>query len=125
MNIKVIKNDSELEAALERIEKLAIENPNPVGEVADEIELLSLVIADYENKFYPIGKPTPIEIIKFIMEQRGLKVKDIAPCFGSTARAYAVLNGSRNLSINMIRRLHEKFHIPTDYLIGTESTTVA
>ncbi len=118
MKVKVIKNDAELDAAIERLEALAMENAEPTGEIAEEMELLSLVIADYENKYYPIDKPTPIEAIQFIMEQRDLKVKDIAPCFGSTARAYAVLSGSRGLSLNMIRRLHETLHIPADCLIG-------
>lgn len=125
MNIKVIKTDAELDAAMDRLENLAMENPEPTGEIAEEMELLSLVIADYENKYYPIDKPTAVEAIQFIMEQRGLKVKDIAPCFGSTARAYAVLSGSRNLSLNMIRRLHETFHIPADCLIGTASAAEA
>lgn len=118
MNVKVIKNDVGLDAAMNRLEALAMANPEPVGETADEMELLSLVIADYERKYYPIEAPTPIEAIRFIMEQRELKVKDIASCFGSTARAYAVLSGSRKLSLNMIRRLHEMLKIPTDCLIG-------
>ncbi len=118
MNIKVIKNDAELDAAMEQLEALALENPEPAGELAEEMELLSLVIADYENKHYSIEAPTPIEAIRFVMEQRQLKVKDIAPCFGSTARAYAVLSGSRSLSLNMIRRLHETLNIPAECLIG-------
>lgn len=122
MKIKVIKTDDELDAAMDRLETLAMENPEPSGEIAEEMDLLSLVIADYENKYYSIAKPTPVEAIQFIMEQRGLKVKDIAPCFGSTARAYAVLSGSRNLSLNMIRRLHQTFHIPVETLIRCPST---
>lgn len=118
MNIKVIKNDAELDAAMDRLEALAMANPEPTGDIAEEMELLSLVIADYESKNYPIEAPTPIEAIQFVMEQRQLKVKDIAPCFGSTARAYAVLSGSRNLSLNMIRKLHETLNIPADCLIG-------
>lgn len=125
MNIKVIKTDAELDAAMDRLETLAMANPEPTGKIAEEMELLSLVIADYEDKHYPIEKPTAVEAIQFIMEQRGLKVKDIASCFGSTARAYAVLSGSRNLSLNMIRRLHETFHIPADCLIGKASVVGA
>lgn len=118
MNIKIIKNDTELDLAMDRLEKMALANPEPSGEVAEEMELLSLVISDYENKHYPIDAPSPLEVIKFVMEQRQLKVKDIAPCFGGTSRAYAVLSGSRNLSLNMIRRLHQTLNIPADCLIG-------
>jgi len=119
MNVKVIKNDMELDVALARMEELALNNPEPTGEIADEMELLTMVISDYENRHYPIGLPAPIETIKFVMEQRNLTVKDIAPCFGSTSRTYAVLSGSRKLSLNMIRRLHQMLGISADCLIGT------
>ncbi len=61
MNIKAIKTDAELDAAMERLEALALENPEPIDEHAEEMELLSLVIADYENKHYPIEALTPAE----------------------------------------------------------------
>ena len=118
MQIRVIKNDKELDAAMAHLEKLVSANPKPQGKIADEIELLALVIADYESKAYPIEAPTPIEAIKFLMEQQQLKPKDLAPCFGSLSRTYEVLNGKRGLSLNMIRRLHQEYPIPAECLIG-------
>jgi HTH-type transcriptional regulator/antitoxin HigA len=118
MDIKVIKNDAELDIAMKRLEALVLINPEPTGDLADEIELLSLVISDYEDKHYQIEAPTPLEAIKFVMEQRDLKPKDIAPCFGTLSRTYEVLNGTRGLSLNMIRRLRQKYAIPADCLIS-------
>ena len=66
---------------------------------------------------YPIAPPTPIEAIKFRMEQMGLEVKDMDGIIGKPNRVYEVLNGTRPLSLAMIRRLHEKLGISADTLI--------
>ncbi len=64
------------------------------------------------KKHYPIEPPTPIEAIKFRMEQQGLTVKDLEPAIGKSNRVYEILNGTRNLTLPMIRRLHAQFGIP-------------
>ena len=46
-------------------------------------------------------------------------MKDVAPCFGSVSRAYEVLSGGRNLSINMIRKLRDMLSLSADFLIGS------
>ena len=117
MKVKIIKTDRELDAALARLETLA-QCTSRTEEETDELELLSLVIADYENRNYPLSFASPVDTIRYVMAHRQLRVRDIAFCFGSTARAYAVLSGSRNLSLNMIRRLHKHLQIPAECLIG-------
>lgn len=117
MKVKIIKNDRELDAAQTRLEALA-QCASRTGEETDELELLSLVIGDYENRNYPLSFASPVDAIRYVMAHRQLRVRDIAFCFGSTARAYAVLSGSRNLSLNMIRRLHKHLQIPAECLIG-------
>lgn len=66
----------------------------------------------------PIEPPSPIEAIKFRMEQQGLTVKDLEPAIGKSNRVYEVLNGTRNLTLPMIRRLHSQFGIPLESLVG-------
>lgn len=118
MDIKIIKNEVEYEAAMARLLAMIEANPESSGEAGDEIELLAMVIENYEKIHWPVPKADPVEVIKFTMEQRGLKVKDIAPCFGSSSRAYEVLNGRRNLTLPMIRKLTLMFHIPAEALLG-------
>ena len=119
MKISVIRNERQLTDALERVRSLVRKNPEPRGDVADEIRLLGLVISDYENAHHPIPPPTPAEAIRFAMEQQGKTMKDVAPCFGSVSRAYEVLSGGRNLSINMIRKLRDMLSLSADFLIGS------
>ena len=81
MVAKVIKNDREYEAALERIEALMDAAPDtPEG---DELELLTTLVEVYEDKHFPINLPDPIEAIHFRMQQAGLKQQDLVPFIGS------------------------------------------
>lgn len=83
----------------------------------DELEVLSILIEKYEDEHVDIGFPDPIEAIKFRMEQLGYNQADLANVVGLKSRASEILNKKRKLSLEMIRQLHEKLHIPTDVLI--------
>ena len=82
-----------------------------------KLELLALLIKNYDDKHTTFEKPTSVEAIKFRMEQGGLTVSNLVSIFGTTSRAYEVLNGKRKLTINMIRKLHDQLGISTDILI--------
>ena len=71
---------------------------------------------------HPADSPSPIEAIKFRMEQAGLSISDMQPYIGSSNRVYEVMSGKRALSLAMIRRLHAGLHIPADVLIGAVYT---
>jgi HTH-type transcriptional regulator/antitoxin HigA len=83
----------------------------------DRLDVLATLIDAYETKHQPMDPPDPIEAIKFRMEQQGLTRKDLAKILGTRTRVSEVLNRRRNLSIEMIRRLHEKLGISADVLI--------
>ena len=116
MRAKVIKTESEYGAALARIEKLMdAKRDTPQG---DELELLSLLVHDYEENVFPIDKPDPLAAIRFRMEQQGLEPKDLVPLLGSRSRVSEVLSGRRNLSLKMIRNLVGRLGIPAEVLLG-------
>jgi len=116
MKPKVIKTESDCAAALARIQELIDAKRNtPQG---DELELLSLLVHDYEEKRFPMDRPDPIEAIRFRMEQQGLKPTDLVPFLGSRSRVSEVLSGRRNLSLKMIRALVRGLGIPAEVLLG-------
>ena len=115
MNIKPIKNEKDYEIALGRLE--VIFDSKRGTEDGDELEILSILIDKYENEHFPIGFPDPIEAIKFRMDQMGLKQKDLAEAVGFTSRVSEILNKKRKLTLEMIRNLHLKLHIPTEVLV--------
>ena len=115
MNIKPIKTEKDYQNALKRLE--VIFDAIPGSRHGDELEILAMLIEDYEDKHYPIDSPDPIEAIKFRMEQMGYKQKDLAKIIGFKGRVSEILNRKRKLSLEMIRNLHEKMNIPLEALV--------
>lgn len=121
MKTKILKTEEEYNEACERVYLLMnstenlIEPDSPEGE---ELELLSLLIEKYEQENYQIKAPTPIEAIKFRMEQMNLKQADVAPMFGGKTRVSEVLNGRRALTLKMITLLNRYLGIPLESLIS-------
>ncbi len=114
-SLKPIRTDADYEAALAEIERLwGTRVGTPEG---DRLDILATLVDAYENEHYPMDPPDPIEAIKFRMEQQGLTRKDLEGILGSRTRVAEVLNRRRNLSINMIRRLHEKLGISAEVLL--------
>jgi HTH-type transcriptional regulator/antitoxin HigA len=115
MNIKPIKTEKDYQMALERLE-VVFDAKSGTAE-GDELELLGILISQYENEHFPIDLPDPIEAIKFRMEQLDYNQNDLARVIGLKSRVSEILNRKRKLSLDMIRKLHEVLHIPTDVLI--------
>ena len=116
MNIKPIRSDKDLRAALRRLE--AVFQAEEGTPEADEMEVLVTLIEAYENKHYPIGPADPVEAIKFRMEQQGLTPRDLEAYIGPSGRVSEVLNGKRPLSLRMIKRLHDGLRIPYESLLA-------
>ncbi len=115
MKYSIIKTEEEYQEALNRLE--AIFDAEKGTEEGDELELLSLLIENYEKQKYPVDFPDPIEAIKFRMEQLGYKQKDLAESIGLKSRASEILNRKRKLTLDMVRKLHEVLGIPAEVLI--------
>ena len=80
-------------------------------------EVLTLLIEDYEEKKYPLPQVSPNESLNALMEERGLKHKDIWPVLGNKGAATEVLSGRRSISKAQARRLAEFFHVPIDLFV--------
>ena len=115
MDMKIIKNEAEYDAALERID--ALMNAAPGSSEEEELELLAILVEKYEQERYLIELPDPVEAIKFRMEQEGLTRKDMIKYLGSQSKVSEVLNYKRPLSLAMIRALTDGLNIPAEVLI--------
>lgn len=126
MNIHPIRTKAEHRQALARISKLMILDPAPRTPESDELEVLAQVVESYEKKAHDLGFPTPVELIAFAMEQRGLTNKDMVPFLGSASRVSEVLNGKRGLTLPMIANLHRGLGLPlTPLVMGSAFKPVA
>jgi len=114
-NVKPVRTKKDHEAALAEVERLwGAKLGTPEG---DRLDVLATLIDAYEAARFPIDPPDPVEAIKFRMEQQGLTRKDLQPLIGTRTRVAEVLNRKRNLSIGMIRRLHQALGISAEVLI--------
>ena len=115
MTLKPIKTEEDYNQVLERLSQIFDAKPNT--KEGDELEILGILIEKYENENFPIELTDPIEAIKFRMEQLNYSQNDLAEVIGLKSRASEILNKKRKLSLEMIRKLSEKLHIPTEVLI--------
>jgi len=116
MDIRPIKTKRDYERTLKAIDALMDAKPNSIE--GDRLDVLSTLVAAWEEKHHPIEAPDAIEAINFIMESRGLSRRDLEPYIGSRARVAEVLNRTRRLTLAMIRKLHSGLGIPAEILIG-------
>ncbi len=115
MTIKPIRTKKDYLVAMKRLESIFDAKPGTAE--GDELEVLGILIDNYEQEHYPIGYPDPIEAIKFRMEQMGYSQNDLAKVVGLKSRASEILNRKRKLTLDMIRQLHQALGIPTEVLI--------
>lgn len=115
--LRPIKNNEQYETALERVYALMQKNLKPDSKESDELEILSILIKEYENKHYPVPKPNPVEAIKFRLEQMNMSEAQLSRILGYRSRKSEILSGKRKLNLAMIRKLTEKLNIPAEVLI--------
>src|SRR4030042_2383014 len=114
---RVIKNKIEYEETLLTLENLLDLDPAPGMPENEELELLILLVQDYESRQYEFVPPDPIQAIKFRMEQQNLTSRDLIPYIGSRSRVSEILSGKRPLTLAMMRALSSGLGIPASVLI--------
>jgi HTH-type transcriptional regulator/antitoxin HigA len=118
MEIRPIHTKKDHTKALAEVERLIALDPKRGTAECDALEVISVLVERYEKEHFPIEPPTPIEAVEFRMDQEGLRQADLVPYFGSRSRVSEVLSGKRQLTIDMIRSLHEGLGIPLRSLVG-------
>jgi HTH-type transcriptional regulator/antitoxin HigA len=114
-SLKPIRTEEEYELALARIAEGWEAAPGTAA--ADELEALSILVEAYEKDVHPIPPPDPIDALRFAMEQRGLRSKDLESMIGPSGRVSEVLRKRRALTLPMIRKLHSGLGVEPETLI--------
>lgn len=83
----------------------------------DTLDVLAVLVHQYEEEHYPVDPPDPIDAILFRLDQQGLTRADLARFLGSRARVSEVLSRKRPLSVAMMRSLHQELGVPADILL--------
>ena len=117
MDVRPINSEKDYDWALREIEPYFDDIPKRGSARADRFDVLAALIESYEAKHWPIDPPSPLDAIRFRMEQAGLQQADLAQLVGSRSRASEILRGKRALTMEQAWRLHREWHIPADALL--------
>ena len=115
MDLKPIRTKKDYKAALAEASRLW-DAPSKSAD-ADRLDVLTMLIEDYERGHYPIIDPDPIEFLQHIMESRDLTRRDLEPYIGPRGRVTDILNRTRPMTLEMIRRLAVGLKLPAEVLI--------
>jgi len=115
--IKPVKTEQDYESALKELALVFHATPNtPQG---DLLEVLSLLVHEYEQKHYKIEFLTPIESLKLEMEEQGLTQSALAERFGmSKSTISEILSGRKQMSVRFMKFLHRDLGIPAHVLLA-------
>jgi HTH-type transcriptional regulator/antitoxin HigA len=112
---KVIKTEDDYNKASMRLMEIFHTEANTTE--SDELELLMVLVKDYDDKYYPLPKIDVLEVIKYKMQEMGLKNKDLEPIIGSKGHVSAVLSGKREITLKMAQKLKNYFSIPAEVFL--------
>jgi HTH-type transcriptional regulator / antitoxin HigA len=106
-----LRNEAEYEAAVAEIDALVERDPAPGSDDGDRLDMLAILVEAYESDHLPAAWASPVEVVTFLMEQRGMTREDLTPLLGSKSRVSEFLSGTRELSKAQIRKLSDHFHV--------------
>jgi HTH-type transcriptional regulator/antitoxin HigA len=110
-----LKSEKEYDMACARIDAL-IDIPE-TDAVMNELSLVSIFVEEYEEAYYKMDDATPLDVIKFMMDMKGLKQKDLVGVLGVKSNVSRIMNGSRQITIDRVAELSEFLGVPIDALV--------
>jgi HTH-type transcriptional regulator / antitoxin HigA len=116
MNWKVLKTEEDYTNASIRMMEIFHAEPN-TPEI-DELDLLMVLVKDYDEKHYQLPELDALEVIKYKMQEMGMKAKDLEPIIGSKGHVSAILSGKREITLKMAQKLKNYFSIPADVFLN-------
>jgi HTH-type transcriptional regulator/antitoxin HigA len=113
----VIRNEQEYDRAITSIDELVDKGKDITPEEDRLLDLLSLLVEQYEEEHYDIVDAAPHEVLQHLMEARDLAQKDLVPLFGSSGRASEAINGVRPISKSQAKALAQYFKVSAELFI--------
>lgn len=115
----ILRTQAEYDDAVAEVDRLVRLNPAAGSDDYDRLELLGVLISEYEERHDPIDDSdlTPQQIVEFMAEQQGLSRGELADILGGRSRLSEFLRGERSLSKAQIEALRNRLEIPADLLL--------
>ena len=113
----VIRTDAEYHRLL-ATSRVLIEKPE--DRISEEegrlLELLGILIEEYENRVHPLPKAEPHKMLAYLLEEKNLKPSDLWSVLPKS-RVSEILNGKRNISKAQDRQLAGLLRVPVDLFV--------
>ncbi len=107
----VIHNKHDYDAAIVRLNELLDEvGENTKHPLYEFLDVLGVMIEHYEGEHYPFEEVKGLDVLRYLMQEHGLHQSDLKE-IGSQGIVSEVLNGKRQLNVNQIRRLSQRFKV--------------
>lgn len=113
----IIHSDEDLSEYTQALFELS-SKAHPTREEEEAVELLTLLIERYEAERYLVPDASPVEVLRFLLDQNGLSQRDISADFGSESTVSLILAGKRRLNRDHIERLSRRFHVSPSVFFG-------
>lgn len=113
----VIRTEAENDRMLTVVEQLMAKGDSLTPEEGELLRLLGKLIADFEEEFYHLEDAEPHEVLKELMEARGLKQADVGRVLGSKGRVSEVINDKRAINKAQAKALAEFFQVSAQLFI--------
>ena len=118
MELKIIKTNKQYQEYLDWVDMMFDKKIKPGTPQGEKLQVVLLLIKQYENINYPVPFPNAIDAIKIKMEERGLKNKDLVGKVGSKGYVSALLNKRKPLTLELARLFHHELNIPAEVLLS-------
>ena len=118
MNLKIIRTEKEYQQYLDWVDEMFDRNISPSSHEGEDVQVVLLLIKQYEDQHYPIPKPDPIDVIKSKMSDLGLRNKDFVGKAGSKGYVSAILNKRKPLTLELAKFFHRELGIPAEILLS-------
>ncbi len=106
----LIRNEEQLESYTKALFRLT-EVSNPTPSQVEAIDLLTVLIERYEEEHFSIPEASPVDVLRFLLDQHGLKQRDLATDLGGESVVSEVLSGKRKLNVSHLELLSKRFHV--------------
>lgn len=118
MKLKIIGSESEYQHYLDWVDEMFDKSVSPGSLEGEKLQIVLLLIKQYEDLHYPIPMPDPIDAIKNKMIDLGLKNQHLVGKVGSKGYVSAILNKRKPLTLQLARMFHRELGIPADILLS-------
>ena len=118
MELKPIRTEKDYDQYLNWVDEMFDAKVKPNTAEGEKVEIVLILIKQYEDEHYAIPSPDPIDAIKLKMEEKGIKNKDLIEKIGSKGYISALLNKRKPLTLELAKKFHKELGIPAEVLLA-------